>query len=74
MNPFASFDPYSILATLIFSTIGFGALVYGRKLELWQPVAIGIALMAYSYFMPNALLNWLVGVGLCVLLWFYHYE
>lgn len=75
MPEFSSyFDPYSLLATIIFSTLGFGALAYGRKLGLWQPSAIGVAMMAYSYFVPNAWVNWLVGIGLCVLLWFYHYE
>lgn len=68
------FEPYSLLATFIFGTLGFGALIYGRKLGLWQPVAIGLVMMGYSYFMPNATLNWLTGIGLCVLLWFYHYE
>jgi hypothetical protein len=67
-------NPYSILAGFIFSTIGLGAFSYGRKLELWQPRVIGLALMVYPYFTSNEWLLWGVGVGLLVLLWFYHHE
>lgn len=68
------FHPYNLLAGIIFGGIGFGALAYGKKLSLWQPVVIGIAMMVYPYFITNVLLNWLIGVALCVLLWFYHDE
>ena len=34
-----NFDPYNILAGFIFGTLGFGAVTYGKKLELWQPVS-----------------------------------
>ena len=68
------FNPYSILAGLVFGTIGWGAFVYGRRLELWQPRAIGLALMLYPYVISNRILLWGTGVGLLVLLWFYHDE
>ncbi len=67
-------DPYSILAGFIFSTIGMGAFTYGRKLDLWQPRAIGLVLLIYPYFISNAWLLWGLGVGLLILLWFYHHE
>ncbi len=69
-----SFDPFNLLAGFIFGTIGFGAFVYGKKLELWQPRAIGLILMVYPYFVSNSILLWSLGVGLLVLLWFFHYE
>jgi len=68
------FSPYNILAGFVFGTLGWGAFVYGRKLDLWQPRAIGLALMIYPYFIYNPWLLWGVGVGLLVLLWFYHHE
>ena len=68
------FNGYNILAGLIFGTIGWGAFSYGRKLELWKPIAIGLTLMTYPYFFSNPWLLGGVGGGLCVLLWFHHDE
>jgi hypothetical protein len=69
-----SLDPYNLLAGLIFGMIGLGAFSYGKKLDLWQPRAIGAALIAYPYFVSNGWLLWGIGTGLLVLLWFYHHE
>ena len=68
------FQPYNILAGIVFGGLGMGAFIYGKKLELWQPIVIGLALMVYPYFCPNVWLTWGIGIGLCVLLWFYHDE
>ena len=69
-----NFNPYNLLAGFIFGTIGWGSFSYGRRLDLWQPRAIGIALMIYPYFISNDWLLWSAGIGLLVLLWFYHHE
>lgn len=52
----------SLLAAVIFGSIGFVAFRYGRKLERLAPVLIGIALMAYPYFVENVLLTWTLGI------------
>lgn len=69
-----NFEPFNLLAGFIFGTIGWGAFAYGRRLELWQPRAIGIALMAYPYLISHRILIWIVGAALLTLLWFYHHE
>ena len=69
-----SFDPYNLLASIIFSTLGFGAVTYGKKLELWQPVAIGVCLIVYPYLVSNLWLLWGIGSGLRLLLGVYHDE
>jgi ACR3 family arsenite efflux pump ArsB len=68
------FSPYNILGGLIFGTIGWGAWRYGKQLSLWKPIAIGLVLMVYPIFCTAAWETWLVGTGLCVLLWFHHDE
>lgn len=65
-------QPYNILAGLIFGMIGLGSWKYGRSLDRWKPVVIGLALMVYPYFTPWAWLTWSVGIALCVTLWFHH--
>ena len=68
------FNPYNLLAGFIFGTLGWGAFMYGKRLDRWQPRVIGLALMLYPYVFSNGWLLWGVGVGLLVLLWFYHDE
>lgn len=65
---------YILLAGLVFGTLGWGANSYGKRLELWQPRAIGWTLMLYPYLVFNLYLVWGVGVGLLVLLYFFHSE
>lgn len=66
------FSPYNLLAGLVFGTIGWGSYRFGRRLERWKPVAIGLALMIYPYFIGIPWLLWGVGVALLVILWFHH--
>jgi hypothetical protein len=54
----------SLFGSLVFSSIGFWAFTYGRRTARFQFVALGGALMAYSYFTPGAAATWLVGAGL----------
>jgi ACR3 family arsenite efflux pump ArsB len=69
-----NFNPYNILAGIIFGTIGFGAWRYGRTLDLWKPTVIGLVLMVYPYLVSIDWLLWGIGVALLILLWFQHDE
>ena len=65
----------TIITSVLFGVIGMGAFSYGKKLELWKPIVIGLALMIYPYFVGgNAWLLWGVGTALVVILWFHHDE
>lgn len=50
-----------LLWGLVFSSIGLGYFLYGRKQRSLTPLFCGIALMIYPYFVPHAYA--LVGIG-----------
>lgn len=68
------FQPINLVAYVIFGVVGFSAFNYGRKLQLWKPIAIGLALMLYGIFSTNPWWQWGGGCALCLLLWFHHDE
>lgn len=45
-----NFSLANIVAGFIFGAIGLGAFIYGKKMALVRPMAIGIVLMMYPYF------------------------
>ena len=64
----------SIIASLLFGAIGFISFWYGKKMSLWKPISLGLALMIYPYFCPNAFFTWGIGILLAILLYFHHDE
>jgi hypothetical protein len=42
-----------LLWGVLFSSIGLGYFIYGRKQGKMIPLLCGVVLMAYPYFMPN---------------------
>ena len=61
-------SPAVLFAGLIFGVIGIAGFTYGRKGASWKPMAIGIALMAFPYFVSEVWLIYSIGVALCVAL------
>lgn len=59
-----------LLWGLLFSSIGMGFFIYGRKQQRPVPLACGVVLMIYPYFVPST--TWLVaiGVALCAVPYF----
>lgn len=55
-----------LILSLIFSSIGFGFFLYGKKGGKPVPLISGIALMVYPYFITNTYLTILVGIALCL--------
>jgi hypothetical protein len=53
-----------LLWGLLFSSIGLGYFLYGKKQRSPVPLVCGIALMAYPYFVANP--YWLVAIGVVV--------
>ena len=54
----------NLLCSIIFSAIGLGAWIYGKKSALWKPMIIGGILMIYPYFVADTLLMALIGCAL----------
>jgi MFS family permease len=64
------FSLYTILLALLFGFVGFLAFRYGRKNDEPRPLFIGIALMAYGYFVSNAWVSLAIGSILTLALFF----
>jgi hypothetical protein len=45
----------NLIGGFVFGSIGFVAFVYGKRMNLWKPMFLGIALMIYPYFVSNDL-------------------
>lgn len=58
------FTPANLFGSLLFSTIGLGAFIYGKKSGRWQPIVLGVALMAYPYFVSQTAVLYLIGIFL----------
>ena len=62
------FNVWNLVCGLIFSSIGFVAFVYGKKMGSLKPLLIGLAMLIYPYFISNAILTCAIGIFLCILL------
>jgi hypothetical protein len=60
----------TILVAVLFGLVGFAAFRHGKKNSEPRPLFLGIALMAYGYFVSNAWLSLAIGAVLTLLLFF----
>jgi hypothetical protein len=56
----------SLVASLIWGSIGMGFAIYGKKQRATSPLLGGVLLMGISYFISSALAMSVVGVALVV--------
>ena len=54
-----------LLWSVLFSSIGLGFFVYGRKQRSLMPLLTGLALMSYPYFVGTVML--LIGIGIVLI-------
>ena len=66
----SGFSLYTILLAVFFGLVGFAAFRYGRKNDEPRPLFLGIALMAYGYFVSNAWVSLAIGSVLTLALFF----
>ena len=60
----------TIAVAVFFGLVGFAAFRYGKKNGEPRPLFLGIALMAYGYFVSNAWVSLGIGAVLTLLLFF----
>lgn len=60
----------NLLWGLLFSSIGVGFALYGKKQRAVVPLLSGLALMFYSYFISNVVLVVIIGVVLTAVPYF----
>ena len=60
----------SLFLGLLFGSIGLAFFIYGRKQRTVVPLLCGLVLMVVPYFIPNALLLFLVGAVLVAIPYF----
>ena len=55
-----------LLLGVVFSSIGLGYFIYGKKQQRTMPIICGIALMIYPYFIETTVVLILIGIILCI--------
>lgn len=63
------FDASSLLASLLVGSIGLGLFLYGKKQTRLPQLLVGLALMAFPYFVSSAALVYAIAGGLLAGLW-----
>ena len=63
MSDIVNFSMANLIGGLIFGSIGFVGFIYGKRMNLWTPMFLGLALMVYPYFVSSDLVLWVVGVA-----------
>jgi hypothetical protein len=61
-------DGTNLLASMFAGTVGAALMVYGKKQSRVPHLVVGLAMIAYPYFMPNAWITCGVFAGLVGLL------
>jgi hypothetical protein len=56
------FSSANLIGGLLFGSIGFVAFVYGKRMHVWKPMFLGLALMVYPYFVADDLVLFAIGV------------
>jgi len=59
-----------LLWGLLFSSVGLGFFLYGRKQKAPVPLVCGLALMIFPYFISNTVLLIAIGVALIAVPYF----
>ena len=65
---FENFSAANLIGGLLFGAVGFVAFVYGKRQSAIRAMVIGVALMAFPYFVSNSIVMYGIGAVLTVAL------
>jgi hypothetical protein len=57
-----NFSAANLIGGLVFGSIGFVAFIYGKRMNLWKTMFLGIGLMVYPYFVSNDAAMLIIGI------------
>jgi hypothetical protein len=57
-----NFSAANLIGGLVFGSIGFVAFVYGKRMNLWKPMFLGLGLMIYPYFVSDDKIMLAIGI------------
>ena len=60
-----------LLWGVLFSSIGVGFFLYGRKQRATVPLVCGLVLMIYPYFVPNVIALVMIGIVVAAIPYFF---
>jgi predicted membrane protein len=60
----------TLLWGVLFSSVGLGFFIYGKKQRAPVPLVCGLALMVYPYFIPNVIALVAIGIVLSAIPYF----
>ena len=61
----------SLLWGLLFSSVGVGFFLYGKRQRSIVPLVCGLVLVIYPYFIANAIATVAIGIGLISIPYFF---
>jgi len=61
----------NLLLGVLFSSIGLGYFIYGKKQRAINPLICGLALMIVPYFLSSVALLLVAGTALCAIPWMF---
>ncbi len=53
-----------LIGGFVFSSIGLVAFIYGKRMQVWRAMLLGLALMTYPYFVSTSLILYSLGAVL----------
>lgn len=64
------FDAVNLIGNLLFSSIGFVAFIYGKRMHFWKVMLCGLLLMIFPYFVENMSMLYAIGGAATIALFF----